>query len=1049
MLLIRKLFFIMVILLLIFCIPSFSQLIDIDYKYGFKQTFDAAKLFDEGILKLSEQKIRDAILNFPELKTQLIAILLQSKIEFYDGRPAFAIKFLKKYIEDNPNSIDLPFAYEYLAYYSFEIKDFVESVNYFKLANERATQEFAFRKDSSYSDLVARTLYFSGIALIKLGKVDAAKEQFEMCFRNYPKNYYADESLFLLGIISEIKGEIENAISYYKTLQQTYPRSNLILTSLLREAINYLALRQDVQAMVSIDLARTILSRIVAKDSIGLLYDQQDFIEDISERIDFLTGEALSIASRYEQSISAFEEFIKKYPKSKFLFDAKIGIAWGFLNKGDFIRSIEEFSKIIEEIGLENTFQKNFAELYLAIANRRLGRYSEAQKILSDLSVRPSFPFIGQVLFEQGLIYYLKKEFGKALRSFERGLRESDDIIISAKLHLMLGATYLEMREWGKAIKEYKYAEEIARRTTNIMLPNRSWIISECRLKQAIGQIRDFRNLEAIQNLLFFIGNYPDDPRTEDATFWLAEAYFRSDMFRNAIDKYEFLLSKYPKSQFLEDALYGLGWSYFRLKNFKKSTEIFSRLVNEFPKSKYRVEVWLRQGDGFYVLKDFNNAIKAYRKVLDLNPSDEELQFARYQISHSLYKMGNLNSAYDEVMDFIKKFPNSSFAPNAMYLAAWIRFQQGNYSEAINNFNYLIDAFPNSLLIPRAKFAIADALYNQNNFEEAIAKYKEIIEDYPTSPLVADALRSIQYCYEALGKPQAGLQFADDYIARNPSSPFAAEFAIKKGEILFSTKNFKDAISEFNNFLQKYPENPKKVEAIYWMAKSYSSLGDFDNAIKFYKDLITKFPNSEYSPQALLELGLVFRNQSNIAMADSFFTRLQNEYPEDPSSAQAGFEQASMKFAMGDTNSALIIWRKIATTFSGSEFGDQSAYKIAMYYRSTGKLDSAIVEFRKLSENSSDPALSAEATFRIGEIYLRRNDCENAIPEFIRLRDKFAGIEDWYTLGLLNLGDCFEKNQNIEEAINTYRAIVSSRPFDEFVATAKRRMETLEKLLKK
>lgn len=1038
-----------VILIPFFYCSTLSQLIDYSYKYGLQQTLDAQKLLEEEFLKLSERKIRQSIENFPQLTSYLKAVLLHSEVEFYDGRVDYAIRLLKNFIDRNPDSWDLPFAFEYIAYYSFEVKNYIEADKNFKLAIEHAKNELNFRKELAYIDLIARVLYYDGIALLKLGKVDESRTPLEECFRNYPRSFFADESLFLLGIISELKGELENAINFYKTLQNNYPRSNLVLASILREVINYIALRQDVQALVAIDLARSIRYRIAVKDSIGKLYETQSFVEDIDEKIDFLTGEVLSTASRFEQSIAAFEEFIRKYPNSKFLIDAEIGIAWGYLNKGDFIRSIEEFKKIIEEIDSENNYKKNFAELYLAVSYRKLGRYVEAQKILSDLSVRPGFPLMGLVLFEQGLIYYQKKDFDKALKSFERGLRESDDIILSAKFHLILGATYLELKQWSNAIKEYKSAEDIAKRASNAQLPNRDWIISECRLKQSIAQVQDFRNFEAIQNLLFFLGNYSDDPRAEVATFWLAEAYFRSDMLRNAVDKYEMLLNKYPKSPFLEDALYGLGWSYFRMKNFKKSSEVFSRLLKDFPNSIHRVEVWLRQGDGYYVSKDFKSAIEAYKKVISLNPSSEELQYAYYQIPHSLYKLGDLNSAYDEAIEYIKKFPNSVFAANAMYLSGWIRFQQGNYTEAINNFNYLIDAYPNSLLIPRAKFAIADALYNQNKFEEAIKKYKEIVENHPTSPLIVDALRSIQYCYEALGNPSEGIQFADNYISQNPNSPFAAEFSIKKGELLFSNKNYKDAIVEFNSFIQKFPDNPKKYQAIFWMGKSYSAMGDYDKAKQFFNELTSKNPNNEYAPQALLELGLLFRNQSNIEIADSLFTRLQNEYPDDPNSAQAGFEQASMKFSIGDTNAALSIWRRIGNNFQGSEFADQSNYKIAMYYRTSGKFDSAIVVFRKLSLNAVDPTLAAEATFRIGEIFFRQNNCQEAIPVFIHLREHFNGFEDWYTLGLLNLGECYEKENNIEEAINTYRAIVSYRSFDDYVATAKRRMEILERAMKK
>jgi len=1037
-----------VIFLVLLSYKAFTQIGNIAYEYPTQRYFESNEYFRKELLKYSEKLL--ASLNQYELgPSEENALLLKANIEFYEGRVDFAQKLLQDFVQANPKSLFLPFFYEKIAQFYFETKNYDLANTYFKKAIETSELEYRTRDDKIYREIAARSLFWSGVSYLLAGKIDLAREPLEQCYQKYPDSKSADDALFYLGLIAEMKGEEEAAITYYKTLQRLFPRSNLLIASKVHEANNYIALRQDAQALVALDFAENTLTRIKLRDSLGLLYEQQTNSENIEEQIYFLRAEAQSISGRYDDAINTYKKFLEQYTDSPYTYDAKLGIALAYMEKGDFLKSIELLDTLIKEINDEAQKQRQLAELYRAMANRRLGRLSEAQTLLSELQAKSNYPYQSIVLLELGMIYYEKKDFAKAIKAFERGLRESTDNLISAKLNLMLGAAYLEIGQWEKSIQAYKTSEELAKRATNVQLPNKDLMIIEARLKQSIAQIQSHKIGEAIQNLLFVIGNYPNDPRNEDALFWLAEAYYRSDMLRNSIDKYEALLNKFPNTKFREDALYGLGWSYFRLKNFKKSSEVFGKLVAEYPNSKYAMEVWLRQADGYYVLKDFRNAISSYRKVIEMNPKSEEAQYAHYQICHSLYKLGNLDNAYEEVLSFIKRYPNSQYAPNALYLNGWIRFQQKNYQEAINSFNFLIDAYPNSLLIPRAKYAIADALYNMNKFEEAAAQYRAIIDNYPESPLVADALRSLQYCYIAMGKQQEAMQVAEDYISKNPESPFAADFTLKKGEMFYTGKNFKDAIAEYQNFIQKFPNNEKKPEAMFWMAKSYQSLGDNENAIAIFKEIYRSYPESEYAPEALLELALTYKNVANIQAADSIFTLLQEKYPEDQSSARAGFEQASIKFTLGDTLTAISIWQKIAKNFEGTEFGDQSVYKIAMYYRLSGRFDDAIREFSKIASTSLDPNLAAEAQYRIGEIYYRNGNIPKAIEEFSKVRDKFQNIEDWYTLSLLNLGDCDEKTGNLEEAINCYRAIIASRETDDYAKTAKRRLQILEQNLNK
>jgi TolA-binding protein len=76
---------------------------------------------------------------------------------------------------------------------------------------------------------------------------------------------------------------------------------------------------------------------------------------------------------------------------------------------------------------------------------------------------------------------------------------------------------------------------------------------------------------------------------------------------------------------------------------------------------------------------------------------------------------------------------------------------------------------------------------------------------------------------------------------------------------------------------------------------------------------------------------------------------------------------------------------------------------------------------------------------------MRQEKLEEAVTAFIAVKENFAGIEDWFTLALLNLGECYERLQQNEKAIETYQAISTLRPDDDFGKTAKRRLKELEK----
>jgi TolA-binding protein len=107
--------------------------------------------------------------------------------------------------------------------------------------------------------------------------------------------------------------------------------------------------------------------------------------------------------------------------------------------------------------------------------------------------------------------------------------------------------------------------------------------------------------------------------------------------------------------------------------------------------------------------------------------------------------------------------------------------------------------------------------------------------------------------------------------------------------------------------------------------------------------------------------------------------------------------------------------------------------------------DSARSLFRRIAGATDNSALAAECVYRIGESWLSYREYVNAQSAFEEVKNTFDGVEDWYTLSLIGLGECYEKSNNISKARETYQTVIILHPEDDFGTTAQSRLKRLRK----
>ncbi|MBM2816445.1 MAG: hypothetical protein HW421_3207 [Ignavibacteria bacterium] len=1025
-----------------------AQIVDLQdmSMYSSLGILDSRELFDDGLLRSAEQNLFKTIKKFPGGTATDKANILQAEIDFADKKYHFAESGLTSFIESGDNSPVRPHAALLRAFVLLEQKNYKSAEYYFRQSQKIAEDEFKFRQDSVYITIAHNSIYWRALSIAQQGKYQDADTVFAECATKYPHGAYSDDALYALGLISEINRKFEEAAAFFSTIAKNYPLSNTFVAARIRLANIKLILREGASSISSLESAETAWQHIKIKDSLGLRYENQDYCTGAEEKLLYLRGEANNLLGNFETSLGYFNKFFAKFPKSALRNYARLAMGWAYLNKSDYENALKQYDIVIKETDNLNKYNlKPIAQLYRTVALKRNGETTQAKKELTALSLQPDYPLASYALLELSQLLYEGGELDLARRNLERAKGESTEANLNVRIHLLLGAVLFEEKSWEKAAFSYKSAEQIALASSEIYMPRRSLYISEARLKGGIALVQCLRSSEAMTSLQKFISQNKDDKRADEAAFWLAEAYYRSELFKNAIETYTAFLAQYPYSKRREEVWYGLGWTYFRLKDFRQSSATFDKMLAEFPKSEFAVEALIRKGDGSFLMKNYKVAVDAYTRAKNLSPTTDEGQYAAYQICEAQYRLGQYEYAFSSLMDFVGHYSQSPYSPYALYLIGWIRFQQHKYREAIDGFKYLISAYPQSGLTPRAHYAIGDAFYNQGNYEEAINAYKNVIQMFPSDPLAPEAMKSIQYCLVSLGREEEAIATVDTFITANPGSPFTTDFIFKKADMFYSGRKFSDAATEYEKFVLNNPEGERTPEALFWLGKSFAGMGDVEKAIMTYNNLRKKFPKSELVPTALLESALLKKQAGDISAADSIFRTLEIQFPENQYAAQAGFERALIKYSMGDTTEAIRIFRTVSDNFKGSEWSNQSRYMLAMYWRNTGKNDSALAHFNILAYQEDNPSLAAEALYRIGEIWVRSDSCNRAIESFAAVKEKFPIIEEeWYPLSLLNMGQCYEILGRIEEAKEIYRLLASLRPEDEYGKTAQRRLSRLK-----
>ena len=107
--------------------------------------------------------------------------------------------------------------------------------------------------------------------------------------------------------------------------------------------------------------------------------------------------------------------------------------------------------------------------------------------------------------------------------------------------------------------------------------------LAEAAYKQAFGLLKAGQYDESIAALNDFLVEYPVSGFSDNAQYWLGEAYYVTRSFEPAIGEYTKLIQAYPQSQKITHALLKIGYCQYELGNVDVAMAQLEDLKSRYP----------------------------------------------------------------------------------------------------------------------------------------------------------------------------------------------------------------------------------------------------------------------------------------------------------------------------------------------------------------------------------------------------------------------------------------------------------------------------------
>jgi len=510
------------------------------------------------------------------------------------------------------------------------------------------------------------------------------------------------------------------------------------------------------------------------------------------------------------------------------------------------------------------------------------------------------------------------------------------------------------------------------------------------------------------------------------ATFWKAEALYRSGKYDQALTEYKSVENDLDKLSPLERNLYdyNVGYVYFKLKNYPQAAKYFARYVRGTPDPKLLKDAYLRLGDSYFASKKYWPAMEAYNKAIELKGHNADYAFYQKAVSYGF--VGRTGRKIEELNKFLEKYPRSPLADDALYQLGSTYLNIGKFTDAVSAFDRLLQAYPDSPYVPAALLKKGLAYYNAGDNGRAKEIFKELIRRYPQTPEAVEAAEYLKNIYIDENDPDGFLTFINGIPGFNVETAELEQELYRAAETKYFEQNYPAARAAFAAYLKRFPEGVYRKDALYYLAKIHQKLGEPAQAYAYYARL-AELPPHEHTAEALRFLALESLKQGKEDEARRWLERLRESAQTDDDRLLASSNLMHLYAREGDLARAAAYAREVLENPKHDKVMEIEAKKIlAREAVSREDWDTAYRLYDELARKASGET-AAEALYYKALILHRRGEYDASNKVVAELSKKYPSYKKWGGKALIVMarnmyakGDVFNATYILENVIKKF-----------------------------
>ncbi|MCB0516420.1 MAG: outer membrane protein assembly factor BamD [Chitinophagales bacterium] len=234
------------------------------------------------------------------------------------------------------------------------------------------------------------------------------------------------------------------------------------------------------------------------------------------------------------------------------------------------------------------------------------------------------------------------------------------------------------------------------------------------------------------------------------------------------------------------------------------------------------------------------SACNTYQKVLKSSDYDYKLEKAK-----EYYNAGAYEKAIPLFEELIGVYKGTRSVEDLYYYYPYCYYGKGDYILASFYFKNFLEYYPRSDKAEDARYMVAYCYYKmspsidleQTNTQKAMEAFQLFVNTYPQSDRV-------EKCNALMDELRRKLE----------------EKAFVGAQLYYDLKDYRAAVTAYNNLLLDFPETPEREKVHFLIVKSYYLLASnsiyskqlerFELAESAYLDFLNKFPDSKYLREA-------------------------------------------------------------------------------------------------------------------------------------------------------------------------------------------------------